>query len=190
MRKTLFAAGNSKDITPVLLVFLTCIIFLTNCSRQSSQNPNDYSDALIVIPSATKVHYYRKVGGIDQVTYQLKEEYPASNIISEISEKLEKNGWQPLEEDFLNPGLPSSHVRGWTDFVDGTRKPEIKVHQWLAQWKDKQVNIVAYVFLYEYTINDRPNLSTLKVYASYFPTSIVKLMLEEIKKDNIRRNKK
>jgi len=152
-----------------------------SCSQIANQNPSAYSDALIVLSGAKNVHY-QKLKGMDQIIYQLKEKYPASKAISEISTQLKSKDWQALKRDYLNPDIPSSHVRGWTDFIDGTKRPNERVHQWLAQWQDKQGNIVWYVFKYTYPINSKPNLSELKVFAGYVTASLAELQQEEVGK--------
>lgn len=83
--------------------------------------------ALIVLDGATQLRRDPGAFGSYSVAYSLNEKYPASNAIQQISAELEAIGWTPLKEDWLNPGMPSSHIRGWTDFVDGTTTPRTQI---------------------------------------------------------------
>jgi hypothetical protein len=95
---------------------------------------------------------------------------------------LEANGWKPLKEDYLNPGLPSSQVNGWSDFEDASRQPPKIIHQWIGDWEDKYGNIIRYAFIYQYPKNKDKNLSVLQIHEIYTPASLVNLIKEELKK--------
>jgi hypothetical protein len=111
-----------------LLFLLTPLILsLSAMSGANDQDPAAYSDALVVASGAEDVRYV-KYEGTDQISYRLQADYPAHHVIETISQSLKDKGWEPLKEDFLNPGLPSSHVEGWTNFTDATRSPERFVH--------------------------------------------------------------
>ena len=179
-----------KVIFSITLISLSCLLILTGCYKDKTQDPALYSPALIVVPNAQKVRYQKKTQ-TDQVYYQLQEQYPATKTISYIYSILDKAGWQPLFEDLLNPGFFSSHVRGWSAYLDGRKQPEQEVHQWMADWKDKQNNVVRYTFQYtkpavKHKQNEEifspPSLfKQLKVNAIYIPTSIEKLMQDNTK---------
>lgn len=132
--------------------------------------------ALIVLDGATQVRRDPGAYGSFGVAYALTEKHPASNAIQQISSRLKSVGWKPLKDDWLNPGLPSSHVRGWTDFIDGTKVPMVQVHQWGAQWQDKSGNIVDYTLRYSYPESGTPDLQSLWIDASWFPAASVKIM--------------
>lgn len=177
--------NKTKTIICILLVLflLLCIIMLSSCAKNKSQNPALYSSSLIVVPNAKKVKYL-KLHGTDQVYYQLREQYPAANTIKEICNQLQQAGWQPLPEDILNPGLSSSLARGWSEYIDRNRN--LEVYQWLADWKDKQNNSVRFVFKYtspvkklkpnEYQFQDNQKLSQLNVIGIYTPALLEKSM--------------
>jgi len=134
------------------------------------------SAALIVLDGATQVRRDPGAYWSFHVAYALKEKHPASNVIQQISSRLQALGWRPLKDDWLNPGLPSSHVRGWTDFVDGTRTPMHHVHRWGAQWKDESGNIVDYTLDYSYPESGPQDLQSLWISASWYPAAGVKIM--------------
>jgi hypothetical protein len=58
---------------PILILFV-------GCQNKSSQNPREYSDALIVYPGATNIYYAKvnqsEASQTDQVTYMLHQVAP------------------------------------------------------------------------------------------------------------------
>jgi hypothetical protein len=131
---------------------------------------------LIVLDGATMVHRDPGAYGSYHVAYAVTVPHPATNVIQQVSSRLAALGWKPRKDDWLNPGLPSSHVRGWTDFGDRTRTPAQHVHQWKAQWQDQSGNIVDYSLNYTYPMSGPPNLNSLWVNASWYPASGVEIM--------------
>lgn len=136
---------------------------------------------LVVLDGAQEVRRFRR--GNDEsfyVTYLLAESHPAVNAIKQISSRLQALGWKPLLEDFLNPGLPSSHVRGWTQFLDATTQPNREIQQWFAQWQDASGNIVSYTLRYSYPSKGKPDVVTLTVHGSWFSAACVKRIQAEV----------
>lgn len=150
---------------------------LAACGPSAHQETPRHSDALIVCPGAQAVSWVR-FEGTDQLGYQANVEYPADSIISCISKKLSESGWRPLKEDFWNPGLPSSHVRGWTQFTDATVHPEATVDQWASQWENATGDVVWYSLRYVYPPGDRHRLA---VNAGLVPVNIAKKMSKVLK---------
>ena len=132
--------------------------------------------ALIVLAGATRVTRGQGGHGSLFVAYRLAEEYPAPNAIQQISSQLSELGWVPLQEDWLNPGLPSSHVRGWTDFRDNVGNSPRHVHQWSAQWQAPDGNLVDYSLRYVYPEGGARDLRSLWVSGVWSPAPIVKIM--------------
>jgi hypothetical protein len=111
-----------------VLLSLNCICSLC---QQSPNRDGKTPSFCVVVPVATGA----KQGifqGKDQIIYHLQSEYPADDALRTISVCLKNLGWEPLKEDWLNPGLPSSHVRGWTYFEDETTKPATSVRAWIS----------------------------------------------------------
>jgi hypothetical protein len=172
---------------------LICVMLLCpliSCKYDKEPKVYNHFPAFIVLPKAQKTYYVIQESGVVQLGYQMKEAYPALTSIRDISSRLEKNGWTPLKEDFLNPGLKSPTFQRWDSFEDASSPPEKIVHQWIGDWKDKYGNIVRYTFRYtypkykKYPKLSQPNLSDLDVVALYSPSSLVNLMKEEIAKRN------
>ena len=134
------------------------------------RNTTHHTDALIVCPGAEGVNW-EQFQGTDHLVYQVKVEYPADSIIACISKKLSENGWQPLKEDFWNPGLPSSQVRGWTHSTDATVHPEATVDAWATQWQNQAGDVAWYYLQYTYPPQDR---FTLFVNAGFIPANQAK----------------
>jgi hypothetical protein len=155
-----------KRIFNISVALLLVVLF--GCHTKSSQNPKDYSDSLLVLSGASDISY-AKVGNTDQVMYTVKVEYPALNIINELQSKTDGKGWSPLKEDFMNPGIPTSIVRGWTKFEDASKQPITEVHAWVTDWQNKKGDILQYHLTYRYPIKSQPDMSSLKVVAIYFP---------------------
>jgi hypothetical protein len=142
----------------ILILIVFCILVLTlSCREQNRQSASNYSDSLIVLKGASNVHYH-KVYGQDQISYKIFNKHPAKDTISELNTRLESKGWKPLKENWLNPGVPTSHIRGWGSYIDGTTNPELKVHSWHSdicfnvqlskQRKTKHVGIKRYWDIY------------------------------------------
>jgi hypothetical protein len=156
------------------LALATAFLFsgLNGCTRGTHQDTPRHAEALIVCPGAKQTNWV-KFEATDQLSYQIEVEYPASSIVSYISAQLKEKGWRPLQEDYWNPGLPSSHVRGWTQFVDATVHPEATVDAWVAQWENETGDLVWYYLAYRYPPGDR---HTLAVNAGLIPANIAKKM--------------
>ena len=135
-----------------------------------------HSGTLIVLEDATQVKYV-KSGECDQVTYSLKGQYPAQDVIDAISTQLSEKCWEPLKESGMNPGLENSHVRGWeilamqqpihiAQFFNGQQIGKIKgdVVSYFLQYRNSEENL----FL------RKPKTNELSVFASYSPEAVVK----------------
>ncbi len=135
---------------------LAAAMILGGCAKQDPK-------ALIVVKGAKDVHY-SVVGGSRQIRYEVNQPYPADAALKEISDRLDALGYKPLRDDVLNPGLPSSHVRGWVFFVDGTTKPEEDVQRWIAQWQNSKGSVIEYSLEYRSVSGGPTNRDKLLVY--------------------------
>jgi hypothetical protein len=167
----------------IWFILLFAVLLCAGCSQKSPSNP-----ALILLPGARDVRQ-TKLEGTDQLNYTLKEAYPARAALKDIKTRLEKLGWKPLEDDYLNPGLPSSHSRGWTEFIDGIRQPNETVQQWLADWQNNKGDIVRYGLVYRSPFNGPQQMDTLQVMEIYVPAKLAKAQRESVLKD-MRKNEK
>jgi hypothetical protein len=96
-------------------------------------------------------------------------------VLRTISTRLEQAGWQPLKEDWLNPGLPTSHVRGWVYFEDSTTQPSTSVRGWNGDWKNSAHDILTYMLEYRCPGNlcsSTRDLRDLRVIAIHIPADL------------------
>lgn len=151
-----------------LLAFLA--LFLVGCKKDtSSRNP-----ALLLYNGASDVHFYDH-DPIEQLSYTVTIEFPAKEVIAWIKDQLAIQGWQPLDESYLNPGIKSSHITGWHSFVDGTTHPKLRIHQWLAEWRNIDGDTLTYGFQYKYPEKGIKDLKKLFIYSSLSPKEIAEL---------------
>jgi hypothetical protein len=117
----------------------------------AQRNEPSLPHELVVFPGARAVKPETQSNGTIGVTYELDMPYPATGLLQAVHQTFSAADWRPMVDDWLNPGLASSHSRGWTSFIDGTRKPEMTVHQWMAQWQNVKGDVVLYVLRYDTT---------------------------------------
>jgi hypothetical protein len=154
------------------LSLLVLLVGVTTGAEDASCPPS-----LIVLPGATNINC-RSFEGTIQVTYRLAVEYPADATIATLRRQLRMLGWLPLAEDFLNPGLSSSIVEGWSVFVDGTVHPEQMVHQWMADWIGLDGQVVRFGLRYS-TPAGAKSLNDLHVAGILTPAAMAKADLAE-----------
>ncbi|MGD0215647.1 MAG: hypothetical protein ABSB87_20685 [Terriglobales bacterium] len=171
----------SMCCTRIRFACFVVLIFACICSCWCQQSPNGDGKTpsfFVVVPGATGVTQ-SIFQGKDQIIYHVQSEYPADNVLSTISARLKKLGWEPLREDWLNPGLPSSHIRGWTYFEDETTKPATSVRAWGAQWENGDHDILEYSLEYRCPGNlcsSTYDLHDLRVVAIRVPADLAKRM--------------
>lgn len=154
------------------LTLSSTLLVCTGCGR-SHRKASTHPEALVVYPGATRV-VYAKWRGTDQLSYRVAVEYPADSVLSYISEQLKSENWRVLVDDYWNPGLPSSQVRGWTQFADARVNPEATVDHWLGEWQNQEGDVAWYSLQYRYPPGDR---YTLMVRAGFIPANPTKKLL-------------
>lgn len=164
--------------SPEMRANLTGVLFILICAAANlcpaqTASPAKHSDALIVVPGAIRPDYVNLSGDRQQLSYTIKLQYPARDVLSVLANQLTKRNWKPLKEDFLNPGLPTSNVRGWTFFEDGTEHPAAYVRQWMGDWANEAHDMVTYVLQYRSADTSTRDLRTLQVIAIYIPARTV-----------------
>lgn len=166
-----------RVISIFLALFCTVAPCLADPPETYDKKPSSFPDDLILLPGAKNIRYY-ELGGSFQLIYEITSDYPATETIKTISEELGKRRWHPLKEDYLNPGVASSHAIGWTDFQDLTRTPLRQVHQWLADWENEQGAVLIYGLRYEYEYGKAKDLKNLMVISIFVPPDIAKQQRE------------
>ena len=150
-----------RRIKGIGILFLG-ISLLTSMPNQASTFP----DSLFTVHGARDVHF-TKLSGTDQLSYHITAQYPAHEVIINIKVKLSELGWIPLNDSFLNPDIPTSHVRGWTNFEDATGERLKVVYSWWGDWTNERGEIVSYILRYDYPKKEQPELESLSVTAIY-----------------------
>jgi ketosteroid isomerase-like protein len=175
-------AHTSVNLRRLRSASVLIVLVVSGCSRPS---PGDsvplHPDILIVLPGARNVQYQGDYDG--SVSYQLDVAHPATEIISQVRARLEQAGWKAAADDMMNPGEQNSHVRGWANYIDGT-KGDARVFIWAAAWDSPRGDRVEYWLKYEYPkdsgpLNARP---PLQVNALYFTAPTVNGIREQARR--------
>jgi hypothetical protein len=125
--------------------------------------------AFIVLRNAEGVQYVT-FQGTRQMRYEFIEPYPAKAALKAISGQLKSSAWKPLQNSYLQPSRPSSHVTGWQEFQDASKTPWVNVRQWMAEWTNPKGDVVMYTLRYEWP-NDGspPNTSRAQLISVIIP---------------------
>ena len=168
---------------PAFLVLVTCISAWCQQSKHAAETRPSF---FVVTRGATEVKQ-RRWQGEDQILYRIQASYPAADVLRTITVRLRQLGWKPLKEDWLNPGLPSSHVRGWTYFEDETTKPATSVRAWQADWENGAHDILTYDLKYRCPGNlcsSTYDLHDLQVIAIHIPADLAKQIRSSVPKQD------
>lgn len=131
--------------------------------------------AIIVLPNATNVRWGEIYDG--QVTYNVREAYPAERTITQIQTRLRQLGWRPSQRDFLNPQGSTATRAEWTEAeIEGKH-----AIAWSQQWESNSGDTVSYGLAYWSKTKDAiPDI--LDVGVSYFTSETVKAIEAEMRR--------
>ena len=152
------------------------------CCRRTGPALEKLPSEFIVVAGATNVRTSDEGDGRYGLFYQVEAAFPPKSVTDQIRAAFAPNRWQPLSENWLNPGMAGGYVRGWTSFSDATKSPQEFVHVWNAEWRDESGNVMSYSIHYQSVLSaqshliDSPANSTLHVMAGYTPASVVTTM--------------
>jgi hypothetical protein len=169
---TLSTKRISFSFLSIVLVILA-VCGSTLCQKSASSG-KVLRPCLVVAPGGTNVKD-AKPNGQEQLSYRIQSPFPADDVLHAIAGRLESLGWRPLEEDYFNPGLPSSHVRGWQYFLDATTQPRSSARTWVGQWENDTHDIVDYMLEYrcaEDLCSSTRDLHDLQVLVIYIPAEL------------------
>lgn len=158
----------------VFLLASVCVVSATCFSQTASTDK--HSDSLILASGGNNPSYKNYPDGREHLIYTCEVDYPAEDVVAFISKELQVKNWKPLKEDFMNPGLPSSHVSGWADFEDDRASPSTHVYQWMADWENEAHDIVRYDLEYRSPVASTRDLRMLRVIALYIPAQVANEM--------------
>ena len=179
-------AENSKQLHSFIII-VSILLLAAACGKDSLSE-------VLIIPKEAKELDRIRFRGMDQMTYDLKETFPAAETIRKISEPLKKAGWEPLRERYLEPGVLSSHISGWKYYEDHRVGSDSFVYEWTTSWKDKNNNVITYTLQYRDPIEKyqrsvyilKPGSSNLKVMAVYMPEKVARAMRENAERTKSR----
>lgn len=173
-----------KKVVNVAVYLILCILAEPSYSVDDRQNIEKYLRDIVVLNNADNIYYSQHNNSAAQLSFLLKEKYPAEKAIEELSEKLLANGWSPLKEDYLNQGVLSSHSEGWSKFEDWSSTPNQMIYQWIGDWQDAERNTIRTAFIYTKLIDENLDNSILKVHIIYWSSGEVRsdrIKLESVK---------
>jgi len=161
------------------LLLLASALELVGGCHSRSDTERKHSESLLIAPSAINPKYLAYSDGREQLTYTVDIEYPAESTIAFLSTQLRNQRWIALREDFMNPGIPTSEVRGWMQFEDRAQESRATVRSWACDWEDGTHDITLYYLVYRYPItgaHDPPDTRMLHVMALYIPAAVAEKM--------------
>jgi hypothetical protein len=128
------------------MIFAVGLLLASSAASQSLIPPDKLPLHLRPLPGATNV-VAAGAGDEFAVHYELAACYPALPQLALLSKRL-PGEWVPRKESFLNPGIPTSQIRGWTNYEDSTSAPPTHVDHWAGEWDDKSGRILTYDLIY------------------------------------------
>ena len=161
------------------VLLLASALELVGGCHWHSDPERKHSESLLIAPSAINPKYLAYSDGREQLIYMVDTEYPAESTVAFLSTQLRNQRWTALREDFMNPGIPTSEVRGWTQFEDRSEEPRATVRAWSCDWEDKAHDITIYGLSYRYPMSgapDPPDSRKLHVMALYIPAAVAEKM--------------
>jgi len=130
--------------------------------------------------------------GVYGVSYRVDAAYPAAEVLASIEGSIPPE-WTPRKEDLFNPGIPTSHVRGWTSYKDLTTNPESFVHAWQSEWENEAGELLSYNLIYRSAgpfpgidSLSKPQDSSLRITAGVVPRAVKEYMIESARR-HVRR---
>lgn len=166
------------EVPSRLSAIVVALAVSTACKPHSASLPIE-----LVIPSGATDVTSRAEDGAAGVEFTMHQPFPAERFLSEARSILGSRGWKPLETDWLNPSVASSHVRGWASFKDRRERP-VTIHQWIAEWQNSAGDVVTYSLEYrsasELDPEARPTTDLVKVSEAFVPQAMAQAMRGQV----------
>jgi hypothetical protein len=164
--------------------FFSLLALALGCRHGGAQQ-SEKLPAELLVPAGAREVSSRVEGGIAAVKFKINAAYPAADFLATTSSRLEPLGWRKLPTDWLNPTIPSSHIRGWTSFPNTRTRPFMGVHQWIGDWQNMSGDVVTYSLRYASPVQDTqhkvapPTNDNLEVTEMLIPATMAKSMQDD-----------
>ena len=158
----------------LLAVVVAVVLVVVTAYNRLQSKPSGF----IVLRNAESVEYVTFLG-TKQMRYEMDEPYPAKTALKSISDQLDRRGWKPLQNSYLQPDRPSSHVTGWDKFQDGRKTPWVHVRQWMAEWTNSKGDVLMYALRYEWPNDGPPNTSRARLNSVLIPAKAAKAVMSQ-----------
>jgi len=155
------------------MIFALALLLASGASSPSVISPDQLPPHLRPLPGAMHIVAARVAGGF-AVQYDLQACYPASAKLELLSKRMPA-AWVPRKESFMNPGIPTSQVRGWTHFEDDTTQPPTYVKHWAREWEDKSGSILTYHLMFR-TRTENETSCNLQISATQLSPATVRAL--------------
>lgn len=165
-------------------VFLCLVGAITvACNRQPALH--ELPPHLQPLPGATIEAYGSSANGT-VVRYHVTSCYPPTRELRAIAARI-PSGWSPRRDDALNPGSPTSIVRGWYTAAEQSQGVYFDLHQWSGQWQNARGDLLQYDLVYREPLNvpsplRRPQNCQLQITASLLPRKTVDKLARTVRK--------
>jgi hypothetical protein len=173
---SVFGRHGDQEKSEVMVLTLAFVATVLGPSRAADRRTPD-----LFVPREASEIAWRRERGMETVTFKLETPYPATSTLDQIRAQVESRGWKPLHDDFLNPGLPSAHVRGWGTIVDATEQPNVRAHVWHAQWSHVRGDVLLYHLEFRCSLDDREHSKVMRVSAALVPRAVYEDMKRDLK---------
>jgi hypothetical protein len=111
---------------------------------------------------------------------------PAQEQIGQVLAHMAQHGWTAQGEDALNPGIPTSTVRGWTSYIDARHPSRTRRYVWTGEWRNAQGDLASYVFSYVIPENGAEALSRMQVYSNVVEAEAERQIEAQVKRQTGR----
>ncbi|MCI0618196.1 ankyrin repeat domain-containing protein [bacterium] len=156
--------------------FSLILFFIHSFYTQSVASAESFDESLLLIPNAFN-EARSQSNGVSHISCQLKIQFPAASLISDLNSHLEKLNWKISSQDVHNS---DSKEKEWHIHTDTTVQPALNVRRWNGQWKNKNGDILTYTLRYLNPTDGEPDLSTLHVGARHFSRQATVSIQKEI----------
>jgi len=176
-----------KDFPTCCRIAATLLILIFSPLAACNRQPPDLSRLpreLTVVEGASNVRVGTNRDGSPELYYTVNgAPFPAVGTTSLIHSHLEGLGWSRMTRDWLNPDSPLHWE--FVSFIDGSKKPEKRVHRWFGEWTNGNGDVVLYILTYESAMSEAllppPDNERLLVIATFVPAPAVQAMRQGIK---------